>query len=544
MRKNFLFLITILLIAVSLYAQIPPEKMSYQIVVRDNNNELVVNKPIGMQISILKGFPGGNSVYTETHSTTTNANALASVQVGTGTPTPGSDFSAIDWGGDDYYLKSEIDLTGGTNYTITGTQQLITVPYAFHSGTTAYVDYNMISNRPVGSNDGDLLYWNVSDSSWHILPIGQQGQVLTSNNGALTWISNPAMQNSIPPTVVTDTVYNITGRTAEVVCHIVNPGSTGVIASGVCWSTHSNPSLGNSYTTDGTSIDTFISAVSNLTSGTTFYVRAYATNSVGTSYGQPIKFTTPVDCGTVTDYDGNIYQTIYIGAQCWMKENLKTKHYSNGDAMTEGTKGNTLYSGTRYWFRYGDDVQNENTYGLLYSWDAVMNGAGSSNNNPSGIQGICPSGWHVPSNSEWCELENFVEPGIDVNCATLSSRGSMAKKLSLPSYWDSYQGNSFAPGYWSYNVAGFNTTSFSVIPGGYYYHYYSYYPGTNDTYYTGLGSYATFWSCTNSMSDNEYAYYRLFSYSSSGVEMATTYKNSNTSSSHAFRAMSVRCVKN
>ena len=106
---------------------------------------------------------------------------------------------------------------------------------------------------------------------------------------------------------------------------------------------------------------------------------------------------------------------------------------------------------------------------MLYTWAATMNGAGSSNNNPSGIQGICPSGWHLPSNTEWCELENYVEPGIDVNCNTSGYRGSMAKKLTSPAYWISYPSNSFAPGYWSIDATGFNTSGFSAIPSGYYY---------------------------------------------------------------------------
>jgi hypothetical protein len=128
-------------------------------------------------------------------------------------------------------------------------------------------------------------------------------------------------------------VFNITGRNATVHATIVNPGSTGIIASGICWSTTPYPSFGNSHTTDGTSIGAFLSTATTLTSGTTFYVRAYATNAGGTAYGIPISFTTPTHCGSVTDYDGNVYNTVYIGAQCWMKENLKTTHYSMGQQL-------------------------------------------------------------------------------------------------------------------------------------------------------------------------------------------------------------------
>ncbi|MBP5711148.1 MAG: fibrobacter succinogenes major paralogous domain-containing protein [Bacteroidales bacterium] len=520
--------------------------MSYQTVVRDANNELVVNQTIGIRISILEDNLNGVKVFEETHTATTNAQALATVEIGTGTLLVGTNLADIDWGNHDYYLKSEIDPNGGNSYTITGTQQLLTVPYAFYSGTTGYFDYNNLDNKPVGSNPGDLLYWD--GNGWSIVSAGLPGQTLVmGNNNIPSWANvNGTLGN--PPVIVTDTVFDITGRTSLVQCHIVDPGSTGVIASGVCWSTNPYPSLGNSYTSDGTSIDTFISKVTGLVSGTTYYVRAYATNSIGTSYGNPIKFTTPEHCGTVTDWDGNTYQTIYIGAQCWMKENLKTTHYSNGAAMTKmipsSGNGASTYpiSSNKFYYDYNNDTLITADRGLLYSWWAVMNGAGSSNNNPSGIQGICPSGWHVPSNAEWCELENYVEPGIDVNCGTYSYRGSMAKKLSAPQYWSSYQSNSFAPGYWHYDISGFNTSGFSAIPCGRLNTYYSGSAGSCTAQYEDLNNYAYFWSCTTNSTSYNPVNYRILSHSSSGVCLNSSYTTYGTV--YNYYAMSVRCVKN
>ncbi|MBQ7490234.1 MAG: fibrobacter succinogenes major paralogous domain-containing protein [Bacteroidales bacterium] len=556
MKKTILFALITMVVNSVLFAQVPPQKMGYQMVVRNANNELVANQQIGVRLSIIKSSPNGNPVFVETHSATTNANALLTVQVGTGTPTPGSDLANIDWGGDDYYIQCDIDPLGGNNYTITGNQQLITVPYAFFSGKSVYADtsdYNNLLNRPTGNTTGDILYWNSSDSSWHILPIGQQGQVLTVHNGGLTWTNNNNMLNNVPPTVVTDSVFDITGRTTLVMCHITNAGSTGVIASGVCWSINPYPSLGNSYTTDGTSIDTFISKATGLVSGTTYYVRAYATNAAGTSYGNPIKFTTPVHCGTVTDYDGNTYQTIYIGAQCWMKENLKTTHYSNGAAITKTVPTTCTstypYANNKFYYIYNNDTSYIATRGLLYSWGAVMNGAGSSSNNPSGIQGICPSGWHVPSNAEWCELENFVEPGIDVNCNSTGYRGSMAKRLAGTQYWTAYQSNSFAPGYCNYDITGFNSSGFTAIPGGCLQSYQSYYANcgnsssTNSTSFTGLNTDAYFWSCTvNGSGSYNPVYFRSLNYSYSGIQLNT--KSTTFGDYQYYFAMSVRCIKN
>lgn len=121
------------LASTSMYAQ-APEKMSYQAVIRDGSDALVINQAIGMQISILQGSATGSSVYTESQTTTSNANGLVSVEIGMGTTS--DDFSTIDWANDTYFIKTETDPTGGTNYTITGTSQLLSVPFALYAKTS------------------------------------------------------------------------------------------------------------------------------------------------------------------------------------------------------------------------------------------------------------------------------------------------------------------------------------------------------------------------------------------------------------------------
>lgn len=112
----------------TLWAQ-APQKMSYQAVVRDASEILIAETSVGMRISILEGSPTGTAVYVETHTPTTNTNGLATLEVGDGAIVSG-DFTAIDWGSDDFYIKSEIDPDGGTSYTIEGVSQLLSVPYA------------------------------------------------------------------------------------------------------------------------------------------------------------------------------------------------------------------------------------------------------------------------------------------------------------------------------------------------------------------------------------------------------------------------------
>jgi len=125
MRKLFTILAAVLLTA-TLWAQ-SPEKMSYQAVIRNSSDALVTNTQIGMEINIRQGSQTGTIVYTETQSPTTNTNGLVSIEIGGGTG-----FNTIDWANDTYYIETKTDPTGGTTYTITGTSQLLSVPYALH----------------------------------------------------------------------------------------------------------------------------------------------------------------------------------------------------------------------------------------------------------------------------------------------------------------------------------------------------------------------------------------------------------------------------
>ena len=129
MKKLYPFLI-LLFLSLSIYAQ-SPEKMSYQAVVRDANNTLIANQTVGMQISILQSTITGAVVYTEIHSVDTNINGLVSLEIGNGSSS--DDFSTIDWNSGPYFIKTETDPTGGSSYTITGTSQLMSVPYAMYA---------------------------------------------------------------------------------------------------------------------------------------------------------------------------------------------------------------------------------------------------------------------------------------------------------------------------------------------------------------------------------------------------------------------------
>lgn len=150
MKKITTILVAVLFTA-SVFAQ-APQKMSYQAVVRNGSGVLVASSNVGIRIQILQGSQFGAAVYVETHTATTNANGLASLEIGGGTPVTGS-FVAIDWSAGPYFIKTETDPTGGTSYTIAGTSQLLSVPYALYAKSAGNImtPVGFFANQTVGS---------------------------------------------------------------------------------------------------------------------------------------------------------------------------------------------------------------------------------------------------------------------------------------------------------------------------------------------------------------------------------------------------------
>ena len=135
-RKIFLF--CFIFFALIVNAQFETNKISYQAIIRDASNNLLINQNVGIKISIWQGSTIGTLVYEENQNTITNSNGLASVKIGEGTVTSGS-ILGIYWKEGPYFIKTEIDPNGGTNYTITAESQLLSVPMALHSNTTSSV---------------------------------------------------------------------------------------------------------------------------------------------------------------------------------------------------------------------------------------------------------------------------------------------------------------------------------------------------------------------------------------------------------------------
>jgi uncharacterized protein (TIGR02145 family) len=194
------------------------------------------------------------------------------------------------------------------------------------------------------------------------------------------------------PTIITDNVSGITPTSAVSGGNVTNNGGEEVTARGVCLSTNPNPTTADKITTDGSGNGSFISNITGLSDGTTYYIRAYATNSGGTSYGEEFSFIT-----SMADIGGNVYGTVQMGTQVWMKENLKTTKYRYGLAIpdvTDLTQWASISTGAYCW--YDNEITNKDIYGALYNWFAVSTG------------NLCPLGWHVPTDAEWTTLISYL----------------------------------------------------------------------------------------------------------------------------------------
>jgi uncharacterized protein (TIGR02145 family) len=192
---------------------------------------------------------------------------------------------------------------------------------------------------------------------------------------------------------------------------VYDDGGAVVTSRGICWSAAPHPDTNDSVIIQGTGKGRFSCVIPDLILNKKYYFRAFATNSTGTFYGEEIEYNFYVcSVHTVSDFEGNEYSTVPIGEQCWLGENLKSTYFADGTSITYGATAGDITGNitSKYWFVYNDEETKRDTFGLLYTWATAMNSLASTNANPSGIQGICPNGWHLPSNSEWTQLVIFL----------------------------------------------------------------------------------------------------------------------------------------
>ncbi|MBN1596859.1 MAG: fibrobacter succinogenes major paralogous domain-containing protein [Bacteroidales bacterium] len=246
-------------------------------------------------------------------------------------------------------------------------------------------------------------------------------------------------KNDRIPSITTSPVSNIDVNTATCGGNITSDEGSPINERGICWSTNSNPTISDSKTNDGYGTGAFISTLTALQPNTNYYVRAYATNDVGTGYGAAVSFVT---LDGVLDIDGNGYHIVKIGNQSWLKENLKTTKYRDGtpiagpvfyptDQYLDDFTWYTSTSGAFCWHYYG--TSNDDSYGALYNWYAVSE------------CNLCPEGWHVPTDEEWTQLIEYV--------AADGHEGTEGTALK-------------AENRWLYGYSGTDDYGFTALPAG------------------------------------------------------------------------------
>jgi uncharacterized protein (TIGR02145 family) len=237
------------------------------------------------------------------------------------------------------------------------------------------------------------------------------------------------------PEVSTEPVTNIAATEALTGGKVVDDFKAEVTDRGVCWSTNQSPSITDANTHDGSGLGSFESVITGLTYNTKYYVRAYATNSEGTGYGNEVEFTTTEV--NREDADGNVYTSVTIGTQVWMVENLKTTKLSDGTEIPNVTDPVTWSHLTTLGYRwYNNDANTfKSPYGALYNWYAVNTGK------------LCPTNWHVPTDNDVTILETYLG-GSYIAGGKLKETGT--------THW-------LAP-----NIGATNETGFTALPGGTY----------------------------------------------------------------------------
>ena len=235
------------------------------------------------------------------------------------------------------------------------------------------------------------------------------------------------------PIVQTIEIKDVTDVSALAVGKVEHDGGDDLTERGFVYSTSSNPDIFDSVEKAfGIAVAEFSATLENLNPDTKYYVRAYATNSTKVGYGIEIAFTTGQST-TITDIEGNTYNTVTIGTQEWMAENLKTTKYNDGTAITLVTDGTSWGNLSTEAYCYSDQAAYVDTYGALYNWYSVDTGK------------LCPASWHVPSDEEWTTLVTYLG-GKSVAGGKMKETGT--------THWNSP------------NSGATNESGFTGLPGG------------------------------------------------------------------------------
>lgn len=353
-----------------------------------------------------------------------------------------------------------------------------------HNPTTNYKDSITTDGTGIGKFNSTVTKLNPGNT-YYFRAYARNGIGIAYGNEQTT---------TLPPVLPTVTTAPVTAVTDKIIFSggtVTFDGGSPVSGRGICWGTKPNPTLADTFTSDGIGTGSFISSVSKIAPDSAYYLRAYATNSVGTAYGASRLFS--IKGLIVIDKDGNFYHSVPIGSQVWLIENLKTTRYSDNTEIPlveDNTPWSNLQSHGYCWYN-NDSTVNKASYGALYNWYAVSTGK------------LCPTGYHVPTDADWTTLTTHLGGEIGA--------GGMLKESTLD-YWKTP------------NTGATNETLFTALPGG---------NRTEAGESLTLGSYGYWWSSTSV--NQTVAYNRYMYYGSKAVTRSFVSKQ---------YGLSVRCIKN
>jgi uncharacterized protein (TIGR02145 family) len=251
--------------------------------------------------------------------------------------------------------------------------------------------------------------------------------------------------------ITTMEVTNSTAFSAEFRGKIESSGDIPILSRGFCWGFENSPTLYDNFHIEDGGTGEFQFESQQLNAGKIYHARSFYINEIDTIYGNQVEFETPdylifnpeLEYGTVTDIDGNVYQTIKIGEQTWMAENLRALRYQNGDPVDHETDLNNwghfqIQNGA--YIHYDNNPGKKDIHGVHYNWYAAVD-----------ERNIAPVGWHVPTVEDWQKLINFLDP------LKTGRYGHMLRETTTSHwYWDGQFNNSVSS----------NSTGFTAIPSG------------------------------------------------------------------------------
>ena len=467
MKRATILFAAILLLAVAATAQNP--NLSYSAVVRAPTNDLVVNQEVTVEVKIKNSETAAQWAYTEKHEAVhTNLNGLVTLTIGDGTDVSG-DLADVDW--KTAYITVTYTLYDGSM--VTSTSPVNAVPYALYADNVSEELLSQFMDDQHVQSDWEE---DISTNKAFIKNKPELSDVATSGN------------------------YSDLDDKPE-----INNGTlTITLSDGTVKTFTANQSDNESVDVPAMSAQDLLALVNGMTDEQKAALKeALGVNGGG---GEPTTF----NCGTstVSDHEGNVYNTVQIGTQCWMAENMRattspsTGTYIVQDAISMNTSDfvTTITGKMAHWYNNDSATYAPQNYGLLYNWNAAVDtfntGFGETSVNTSysnavsalfagNRRGICPEGWHIPGDAEWTTLTEYV----GANFACEDNSANIAKALASQTGWSFSSSGACYPGDQSVNVN--NDSGFGALPAGW-----------CGTYFvTDLGSSTRFWSKTQSSND-------------------------------------------